>query len=241
MIPLLASCGTSSIAGTYYFQLGKEQGTHFGVYLYLTDEAYVPGQDEDIGDESFKKFTFDASVQFPIEEEGSASEAIENILKYFPNGIPGYYRLTDEKNSKGEARIKVGLNYHDVYDAFKQMYKDTTGEELPVDEETLEELNNSTLVQSLLYTTYKDNTVNMYIPVSIDDVYYQLYWYGKDVRINFEQFEIEIVDVTAHALGTHPKPEEVEQINQTFAQEHQGCMFTSFRDFNQVKMGLIKK
>lgn len=241
MIPLLASCSTSSIAGTYYFQMGKEQGTHFGVYLYLTDEAYIPEEGEDIGNESFKKFTFDASFQFPTEEEGSASEAIESILKYFPNGIPGYYRLTDEKNPKGEQRIKVGINYHDVYDTFKQIYKDTAGEDFPVEEEELETLNNSAVIQSLLYTTYKDSTVNMYIPVSFDDVYYQLYWYGKDVKINIEQFEINIVDVTPHDLGTHPKAEEIEAINKTFETEHQGCMITTFRDFNQVKMGLIKK
>ncbi len=241
MIPLLVSCGTSSIAGTYYFQLGKEQGTHFGVYLYLTDEAYIPEQNEDIGDESFKKFTFDASVQFPNTEEGSTAEAIENILKYFPDGIPGYYRLTDEKNSKGESRIKVGINYHDVYDTFKQVYKDITGEDFPIEEETLELLNNSMIVQSLLYTTYKDNTVNMYIPVSIDDVYYQLYWYGVDIQVNLEQFDIKVVDVTKHDLGTHPKPEEVKAINADFATTHQGCVFTSFRDFNQVKMGLMKK
>ena len=97
------------------------------------------------------------------------------------------------------------------------------------------------MVSKLSLEPCKNRNVEISIPVSIDDVYYQLYWYGKDVRINFEQFEVEIVDVTAHDLGTHPKPEEVEQINQTFAQEHQGCMFTSFRDFNQVKMGLIKK
>ena len=81
----------------------------------------------------------------------------------------------------------------------------------------------------------------MYIPVSFDDVYYQLYWYGKDIKINIEQFDISIVDVTPHDLGTHPKAEEIEAINKTFETEHQGCLISTFRDFNQVKMGLIKK
>ena len=56
LIPSLVACNTSSIAGTYGFQLGKESSTHFGVYLKLTDKAYVPTDEQDLGDEKFKQF-----------------------------------------------------------------------------------------------------------------------------------------------------------------------------------------
>ena len=204
MIPMLLSCGNSSIAGTYYFQLGKEQGTHFGVYLHLTDEAYIPDDNENLGGESFKKFDLDIHVHFPEADDSVAEETIDNILGYFPNGIPGYYRLTDEKNQHGEQRIKVGIDFHDVYGTIAEMYKEQTGEDIPFTEEDLQELNDTQVVQSLLYTTYKDSTVNMYIPVSGDDVYYQLYWYGKDIKIDLQNISFDVVDVEAHPIGTQP-------------------------------------
>lgn len=37
---LLTSCGSKSIAGQYGFQLGKANGTHFGIFINLKDEKY---------------------------------------------------------------------------------------------------------------------------------------------------------------------------------------------------------
>ena len=35
---LLSACNKKSIAGIYGFQMGKEKGTHFGIFLKLTDK-----------------------------------------------------------------------------------------------------------------------------------------------------------------------------------------------------------
>ena len=83
--------------------------------------------------------------------------------------------------------------------------------------------------------------MNIYIPVSLDDAYYQLYWYGTDIRIDIANFEFDIVDVEPHPLGSHPTKEEIEAMQEQFKADHEGCMFKTYRDFNQVTLGLIKK
>ena len=245
MIPLLASCGAKSIAGRYGFQMGREKGTHFGLFLDLYDDAYS-GQAQ-VQDAKKMKLSFNAS--FPAGDSQETQEAIDSVLDLFKDpetgdfSLNGYYKTGNEVNEKGEPRLVIGLDFIYIFQSGLSVYKEITGQEISQEaQDALEILNNDGLIQSLLIATYAKEEVNAYIPVSMDDVYYQLYWYGYDIQIvsGEENFDIELVPVTKHDFGTTPTKEDVEEINKTFPAEHQGMQFTTYRAFNQLKLTLIK-
>ena len=263
-VPLLVSCATQSIAGTYGFQLGKDTGTHFGMFLSLTNDPFIPEQGDDTPyEEGLKNFTFLLSVNMSTDEgDAETQSAIESILDYFKDEdtgdavIPGYYKLTDETNPKGEKRIKLGISFKYIADKIFEVGKEETGKDL--DTSVLNVLNNAAIIQNILCATYKNETVNVYIPVSIDDLYYQLYWSGTDVQIIFnadaeeitEMIKIQIVDLGEekhHAFGTKPTKEDVEEINKTFKEDHKDCvwpfsdLYNEYRAFHQIALGLSKR
>ena len=115
-----------------------------------------------------------------------------------------------------------------------------------------------TAARRILCATYKNEVVSIHIPVSIDDLYYQLYWYGTDVQIildlNAQEvsdiIQVRIVDLPQekhHAFGTFPTKEEVAEINQTFKEDHKDCVwpfsdfYNEYRVFHQIALGLTKK
>lgn len=272
ILPLLAACTPESIAGTYGFQMGKETGTHFGIFLTLTDKPYEE-------DAQFKDFNLTLSMKFPDGNSEATSEAVFGILDYFTNengevSIPGYYQVTEELDKQKANILKIGISLNYVKEKIRDIYKDQTGKD--VDETSLDELSDLAdidLVQAAFYATYKGSTLNFYIPVSFEDVYYQLYWYGYDVQISIPELFSEgddsidsgleptsayhlmaedeeedestpgivIVETTQHQLGTHPTKEEVEEINKTFIETHKDLYFKTYRDFNNLEMGLLKK
>ena len=128
-LPMLFSCANNgSIAGLYGFQLGKESGTHFGVFLNLTDKKYTPSEQDDGDFEGYKNFTFSMSVKMQGSDEES-SKAIESVLDYFKDEtgtarIPGYYKLTNELNSYKEARIRLGLSFSYIVEKFLEISKE---------------------------------------------------------------------------------------------------------------------
>ena len=246
MVPLLASCGSNSIAGKYAFQMGREKGTHFGLFLNLYDEAYS-GQAQ-VKDSKQMTFSFNAS--FPAGDSEETQEAINTILDLFKDPetgdftLNGYYKTGNEKNEKGEPRLIIGFDFIYILQSGADIYKEITGQEISQEaKDMLEILNNDGLIQSLLIATYGKEEVNAYVPVSIDDVYYQLYWYGYDIKVimDGENFNIDLVEVYPHAFGTTPTKEDVDEINKTFAADHQGAQYTTYRAFNQLKLTLIKK
>ena len=180
-LPLLLSCTPSNIAGTYTFQLGKETGTHFGIYLTLTNEQY--GTPE----ENLKQFDLAASIS--SSQEGSfipadLEEALEVIKK--EDGryhIPGYYQVTGEVTPKGETRLIMGLDIDVIIDYVKQIYKALMEKDLDIPQETIDLIKNSKVIDKIVYSSYKDDYVYCYVPVSFADIYYQLYWYGYDLQI----------------------------------------------------------
>ena len=245
MIPLLASCGKNSIAGRYGFQMGKEKGTHFGLFLNLYDEAY--SGEAKVSDA--KRMTFSFNASFPAGDSEETQEAINSVLDFFKDpetgdfSLNGYYKTGSELNEKGEPRLIVGLDFIYILQSGLDVYKEITGQDINQEvKDMLEILNNDGLIQSLMIATYGKEEVNAYIPVSIDDVYYQLYWYGYDVKVSAEgeDFNIELVETTKHAFGTTPTKADVDEINKTFAADHQGTQYTTYRAFNQLKLTLIK-
>ena len=243
LFPLLVSCGKNSISGTYAFQMGKEKGTHFGLYLDLFDDAYT--EHEEVV--NCKKMNFSFNASFPTGSGEETQEEIGSVLDTLKdeNGnyvLDGYYKLEDVRNKLGEQKLTLGFSFLYIVNTIEDLYKDAMGEDLPENaKQTLELLNNLDFIESIVYATYVKGEVNLYIPVSMDDVYYQLYWYGYDVRIREEDYSVELVNVTKHDFGSVPTEDDVASINQTFAQDHEGLKYTSYRAFNDLKLTLILK
>ena len=61
LLPLITSCGKNPVVGTYAFQMGKEKGTHFGLYLDLSNDDFT-GNEKIVG---YKKMNFSFNVSFP--------------------------------------------------------------------------------------------------------------------------------------------------------------------------------
>ena len=251
MIPFLASCNAnSSIAGTYGFQMGKEAGTHFGIFLELTDNTYTA---TDVSEEGLKEFNISLNIKNGKEEEDSS--AVKDILAWFGDeegaSFKGYYKVTDEKNKEGETLLILGLSFTYLIDRIKESYEAQMGEPLPDEVNDLVALGDEELVHKLLYATYKTNMVNIYLPVSISDAVYQLYWYGVDIQAYYTDpndittFTFGIEHSTVHDFGTKPTAEEVATINETYPEKHNGMSFMeveeNYRVFHQLKMGLSKK
>lgn len=254
MLPLLIGCNTNSIAGRYVFQMGKETGTHFNVTLDLKNEEY---KTETFTEPDYKKFDFSVNIKMGTEEieEGS----VYQILSYFADAtgtalIPGYYKVTDEKDIKGEQLLKIGLEFSYIVNKAREIYKDKNGEDLPEEvSEGVDALNNSELIQNLLYTSYKENMVSFHIPVSFADALLQLYWYGVDIQVYYTDpddvttLEFGVVDVEPHDYGSTPTQEDVNEINKTFPDKHNALSGfielkdNKYRPFHQVKLGLSKR
>ena len=262
-IPTLLSCNAASIAGTYSFQLGKEEGTHIGVYLNLTDNEYKKDEAEQkILEDGLKDFTISLSYKMP-DGEGTAS-AINDILEIFVDKtgkavIPGYYKRTGSLTKNGEDILKFGFNFDYMVDKFVDVFNKERAEGTdPISREDfqpiLDTLYTETavrVIQSIAYSTYKENAVNIYIPVSLDDAYYQLYWYGVDVKINLSlDVGVPLIEfdtsIPQHDFGTKPTKEDIDKINETFKEDHKDCelpgfnVYDSYRGFNQVKLTLTK-
>lgn len=84
-----------------------------------------------------------------------------------------------------------------------------------------------------VYTTINASTLTFNIPVSLNDLQFQLYWYGLDLS-NLD------ATIDAHDVGTHPTQEDIKKINEElkYADNHDG---KSFRDYHTLSLGLTKK
>ena len=234
----------------YSFQMGKEAGTHFGLFLNLKDELYDEENISEVTNNGYKEF--ELSFDFKNGKEMEDNPLIQEFLKLFEDDegrttIYGYYKLLEEKNHAGERRIKMGISFSYILEKIKE----SMGLEDDFDFSKFDELSDIEIIQKLLYATHKDNNVNFYLPVSVQDAVYQLYWYGVDIQMYYtdpsdpETFVFNVADVEAHEYGTFPKDEEVTTINETYPTYHNAYnellgFDPTYRTFYQLKMGLTK-
>lgn len=225
----LAGCSSSSIKGEYVFQLGKDKGTHFGIYLNLTDDLAYNEEQELLG----KKYTLDFALQGMAPENGGAAELFaakdlgNNIKKaaepsYDPSkadndfALEGYYvHNPDLKNLDSEGNEIIPIGITKLVDK-----EDGSSADIPISEE---------LVEKILYSTISDSTFTLVIPVSFEDILLQIYWYGYDIRT--------LSLVTPHKVGSNPSQAEIDEINKTYPDSHGG---EKFRAFHKLHMGLTK-
>lgn len=236
-LSLLTSCSNNSIAGTYGFQMGKENSTHFGIYLTLTDDYTTVGEVSD----QYKVCEFAFTLKFNNEDESMASllEMIGQILKQEGDTVTlqGFYAEGDKVSPDGEKELKVGFDLSFLKDELKDVDPD-------VDFPSLD----PTIVEKLIYTTYANDVITMYVPVGQADAIFQLYWYGVDVSLTLEDgLTIKESPYGVHEVGTHPTADDIAEINKTFKEGHEmlGLLveadLTTYRDYYTLAMGLNKK
>ena len=238
----LVSCNNKSYVGTYKFQLGKDKGTHFSISLVLTDEAVVKD-----GVEKGKKFSFNvssktdsstklASYNDPeptttLEPTTTTSTATTTTEPDFDElerellsdiSVSGFYTIESSLTEKGNQRLHIG-----VTSLKTKIFEDEDFDlsETPIDPE---------IIEKIILIEIGGNTATIKIPVSGDDLLYQLYWYGFDV--NLDTFDP--LESTPHPVGTHPTAADIEEINKTFPATHKN---QKFRDYYTISMGLTKE
>ena len=210
VLGMLFSCNQKSIAGVYYFQMGKDQGTHFGVYVTLSNKKWE-SEKHPVADA--KMLYFDLNIGGDKKSSGSFLEELAKILadlrgdkKYILSGY--YYR--DRTLRDGEQEVKIGIDLDDLFNSFQTIDVDdpedpaepealvlrlgdeeeTPSEDPSEDEPTIpdtEEYEDLLLpedIEKVLFTTYQSDTLKLYIPVSFNDLLFQFYWYGVDYRVD---------------------------------------------------------
>lgn len=229
---LLASCSSSSIEGKYVFQMGKTQGTHFGIELLLTNEQ-VKKDETVLGKKMTLDFDLDMTTFSSTESNGVKSLA-SGVTKASNNsetedlvdnsfGFDGYY-VYDASNAKKDAEgndlVGIGITQlFDIrYDEEGKRIKDAIPLDIP-----------ATVFDKVIYSTISGSTFTLVIPVSLDDLVFQLYWYGIDLLGKDTP--------TEHSVGSTPKQNEIDKINETYPDGHDGKLF---RKFHQLHMGLTK-
>ena len=236
---MLASCSTGSIAGTYGFQMGKETGTHFGVYLKLTDK-YVTIESQPEETKKYKECTFSFSIKY-----GDDTNDIANIIAGFAEllggdgdklSIKGYYYKSGKSLKDGSQELKLGVDFSYLKEQYPGL-EDLKFPELTPD-----------VIEKVVYTTYLSNVVTLNIPVGIEDLLFQLYWYGIDFEYVNDVVEmVQLPEEKHHEPGTHPTDADVELINQTYKADHQTLFdnlqltISAYRDYYTLGMGLAKK
>lgn len=241
---LLTSCSNDSIAGTYGFQMGKANGTHFGLYLKLTDKYTTIATQPEVK-KKYKKCEFSFSFKL-----GEDTEGLESIITMIASllgekgdkiKVPGYYYKGSYIKKEEATELKLGVDFSFFKDIFDEL--DIADIDFPV--------LSPEKIEKIIYTTYSSNKVTLNVPVSEADVIYQLYWYGIDFSYSKEE-GVKIVDLPAeqcHKPGTHPSATDVTYINETlkYYDNHQafieefGFKISSYRDYYTLAMGLVKQ
>ena len=111
----------------------------------------------------------------------------------------------------------------------------------------------SDFIDDVLIATYKGETIDVTVPVSLNDLMFQLYWYGFDIFDPTEEYPLE-----KHEKGTHPTEEDIKKINETFNSDERllkhydldalvkykaalvPAPVLEYRDFNQLTMTLSR-
>ena len=214
---LLTACNKKPYyVGDYVFQMGKNKDTHMGVTLKLTDNYF----DENNHDKGYA-FELDIDMASSSNDSGGFMTMLESV-----NPIKGFYLVNEDIKIYDETKLFLGVGAEYFADYI------TSPEEL----ENIEKL-----IDSIFVANVNKTTVNLYLPVSMDDLFLQLYWYGYDLTGTSsgsgEESTIDSPDGT-HPVGNHPTEEDIAKVNEHYPATHGG---KSFRDYHVLKLGLTKQ
>ena len=230
----LASCSKDNYAGTYQFRLGKTDGSHLEMTAVLSNEKY--------DDNGMKKMTLSADLG----EEMSPSSIIEKYGEQYPiiepfvdiiideikdiNEIPLYYKVLDSAVEKYGNRLAIGTDFvvqkmnevKEKYEAVKDIL-----DGLGIDDSKFALTPEQTKYFFSAYVNSKSLTFE--IPVSMDDLQMQTFWYGKSTVI-IDDYIDKLPGVKGEErFGTHPIikkddkgniiKNECDEVNKTFEKE----------------------
>jgi len=166
---LTVSCQQQTYVGDYGFSMGKETGTHFGINFSLRDkDVYNTEGTTLLG----KEFALTLNMLNGNQEE-QAFGFLSDLGDIF-----GYYKVA-EKLEDDKNRLLLGIDlmqneeFKTSYDDMKEANPELEDLIIPPD-----------LVEKIIYATISDSAVNLNVPVSINDLIFQLYWYGYDLSID---------------------------------------------------------
>ena len=223
---VIVGCGKHSYAGEYKFQLGKENGTHFAITLTMTDEEVV--ENEEV---KGKKFTFSvvSNGVTGSTEDGSTTDEIDAIANNLlaNASVTGYYNLELRnvpygRQSEDKTYVRIGITGLEAGD-------------IKISKQDIESFDiTPEIIEKIMYIEINDKVANVVVPVSVQDLMFQLYWYGYDFNTTEK-----IIDesATPHQIGTHPTKEDIDEINKTYPAKHND---RKFRDFHNMVMGLSR-
>lgn len=222
---LSCSCaGQKSYAGTYVFQMGKEKSTHFAVSMQLFDEPrYSSNSESSELIEKGKSF----HLLFNAEMVSGSSDIMSTLLALFPDGInlDGYYRVGKEVD-KGKNQLALGFILSEVGGTEVQNLIDMDV--------------SSDAIERFVYSEITSTAIDLSIPVSWNDLMFQLYWYGYDFYLENKgtsEQKTSYREIEHHEVGTHPTAEDVAKIKENYLADHE----TDYRDFHTITLGLTKQ
>lgn len=248
----LSSCGESTYHGTYQFQMGKKNDAHIGIYMDLTGdniEVELDGEKTNM-----EKFNLKLSVPEQATSEDDSTTLVGGLLTFFQDGLFGGYKINyiEEKEENRLTLVPViDLNkLMEVVQGEGEEGESSSSQESSSQEELVIP---SEFIDDVLIAKYNGNTIDVTVPVSLNDLMFQLYWYGFDIFDLGEEYPIE-----KHEKGSHPTKDDIKKINETFNSDERllkhydldalvkykaalvPAPVLDFRDFNQLTMTLSR-
>ena len=224
----MTSCG-GDYSGSYTFQMGKDKGTHVIASMELSKKDFSY-DNKLLG----KEFKFTADIQ---DSDGSTTynDMIKIAYDLLGDGtsVNGYYYVDTKKDINNEQIIHLGfiIDENDLKELSEITQFDASDLNITAE-----------MAEYIFYSTMSNTSLNIHIPVSMDDLLLQFYWYGYDFYI--EELTLKIDMVEAHEKGTHPTEKDIEEINNSaqYQAKHPENSLNSrkFRDYHCISLSLLK-
>ena len=254
LLPLaLSSCGESKFLGTYSFQLGRDSGTHFGVYATVTNKDYISAS---------TAIKYGKLMKLRLNLGGASVGGFLDDLNLNDVTINTFYTIGKELGQDKGNVFNFGFNIVEVLEQIlpHDPSEPDQGQDNPIkttrDGDTPSEGGEGDTpseggegddpfdpsewanlgpedTSKFVYSTISKTTLTFNIPVGFDDLTFQLYWYGLDLANPTSENPPD-----EHPAGTHPTATDVELINETYPASHDG---KKFRDYHTLSLALTKK
>ena len=253
----LASCGGDNAVGVYSFQMGKPSGAHIRTSITLRNNEVIRS-DQTLG----KSMTFflqavlgdhvsssEDSQQSEPSTEQSSSQAIseETIESAIESSVVSFADSSASSSSSAPQSLQdslydllaEGLEIDGYYTIVGVPERGINQLRIGFPMDKISEITGVTfdlepdVIEKIVYSEISEKSITLKIPVSIQDVIYQLYWYGFDI-LTFTELPLE----DQHEANTHPTQEDIDRINQTYPDNHGG---NKFRDYYTISLGLTRE
>ena len=267
LFSIMGCGGNGSYAGTYSFQLGQKQGTHAAITITLMQDDF-PTENPELQKYNPKRFTIDFDIG-GITPGGNSNESTPTSETSQTNETSQTSETSQASESSEEpGTINPPSSINEMLSDFTMIsgyyYTNNehvkTGEVLHLGISLLNDEYNigPEITEKILYSTINSGELTVVIPVSFEDLFYQLYFYGYRVGSILEIIDpVNIIEedpamaatVGEQNIGKHPTKEQI-TIIQSYQTKRQNDKpegyrnteekFVNYRDFHTLSMGLKK-